>query len=866
MDTNHAVHQGGDKGSVNRSKSLGSVLKERGAERGVITAPEVEYELGNGDLGPESGDEGASEGTASSRRVVMMYDEYGNAAPMPMARFYYDSVQPNHFETENANSRTHDEEETTRSNVPAPFNATQNLSSDSDSCAENVGGMKAASSHVDDEEQSKWVEDAEDHEYEKGSEEEDRFANQFMRIQAPAAQLKDVSRVKKDLDHDKAHRKKTMMAGLQRAVSSVRIGDNSNARYTASASSVVRQQSKARLSAAKIGRLMSLSREEKQSTEKTSDSAGQETPVEPERWGNLQRPRESTASRPGVRQGLAAMGRAMSMKKSKSKSFTRTPAPEGHGDSKKEGEDGDQSHLETSSQAKGPSKASLIQVGRMTSMNRKKVALNASENESTSPNRSRFAGRASEMDSVHSDISIDRERGENRLEKQSNTPTRMGLTKIGRMMSFTRAKKQQTQKQPEAIMEKKGHTETSHIAHLSPLSSSTVSSKAVDAISSARDATPHDRDRNSSQQTNSASSRKEATRMKLRGAGRLLSFSRRPQAGAESNTRGQSAEEADRQRDMGNRAQSVPPQSMAKSNEYNAGENKEGGKLDGRANKYFYSELNSERIRATGLFGSERHIRVPVIAMAEYSGPVSRNKWYIDGFTLPHNAVRRECIDLYEILVGLAKCEGDRDITRDDIDDFEDWWKTASGFFKCYFEMERRILFPWVDGVQSGEWEVEMALRKMKAMKDKLQELLEKIDQVWNEKMFKDPGEIYGLAYRAVDEFVPRLVNYLADQEVLLPTLVKGFYKVEDRLRVDKDMVKLFMGGDVRRGNKEEVHHNLILLIRWIANPRQLRSWIGKNLDSHARAMYSSWYALYQEEHYRYVKTIRNRGRDVSAT
>lgn len=859
------MHQGGDKGAVNRSKSLGSVLKEREAERGVPAAPEVEYELGNGDLGSDPGDEGAFEGAASSRRVVMMYDEYGNAAPMPMAKFYYDSVQPNHFETEDANSRTHDEEDSTRPNVSAPYNAAKNLSSDSDSCTETVRVRQAAPSRVGGEEQPKWVEDAEDHEYENDSEEEDPFANQFMRIQAPAAQLKDVSRVKKDLDHDKPRRKGAMMSGLQRAMSSVRIGDNSRARSTTSASTLVRQQSKARVSAAKIGRLMSFSREEKQKTEKTSDSAEEETFTEPERWDNLQRPRESIASKPGVRQGLAAVGRIMSVKKSKSKGLTRTSVLESHGDGQKEVESGNQSYPETSTHAKGLSRKSLTQVGHMTSINRKKSVFQANENESTSPNRVSFVNRASEADSVHSDISVDRERGENRSEKQSNTRARMSLTKIGRMMSFTRAKKQQTQKQSETITENKGHIGNSHNAHFSPLSSSTVSSKAVDATSSVRDATPNDGDRDCSQQSTSTSSRKEATRMKLRGAGRLLSFSRNPQTMAGGDSRGQSAEKARRQRDMGNRAQSVPPQSVDRGTEYNDSQGKGGEKLDGRANKFFYSELKSERIRATGLFGSERHIRVPVIAMAEYSGPDSRSKWYIDGFTLPHNAVRRECIDLYEILVGMAKCEGDRDITRDDTDDFEDWWKTASGFFRCYFELERRILFPWVDGVQSGEWEVEMALRKMKAMKDKLQEQLGKIEQVWNEKLFKDPGEIYGLVYRAVDEFVPRLVNYLADQEVLLPALVKGYYKVEDRLRVDKDMVKLFMGGDVKRGSNEEAHHNLILLIRWIANPRQLKSWIGKNLNSHARTMYASWYALYQEEHYRFVKTIRNRGRDVLA-
>ncbi|CDF34678.1 unnamed protein product [Chondrus crispus] len=389
---------------------------------------------------------------------------------------------------------------------------------------------------------------------------------------------------------------------------------------------------------------------------------------------------------------------------------------------------------------------------------------------------------------------------------------------------------------------------------MSPLSSSTLSSNPLEGSASESDRQGQGQE---GERTRSSGNnlRKEATRMNLRAAGRLLSFSRKPPASGDGqkvptfpSRKDVSVEHVDNAKGSHLGLRGSEPESNAR-------------KLDGRANKFFYSEISSERIRASKTLRSETHIRVPVIAMAEYSGPVSRTKWYIDGFTLPHNAVRRECIDLYEILTSMARCKGTGDITRDDINDIEDWWQTASSFFNCYFEMERTILFPWVDAAGTSDEEVQLALSKMRSLKDRLQEHLVKVDNVWNEKPLSSPEEMFALLYKAVDLFVPRLMNYFADQEVLLPTIVRGFYKLEDRTKMDKEMVNVFMGGPLTRKSKEEQHHNLILLIRWIGNPRQLRAWIGKNLNSNARAQYGNWYNQYQEHHYRFVKTLRNRSK-----
>ena len=104
-------------------------------------------------------------------------------------------------------------------------------------------------------------------------------------------------------------------------------------------------------------------------------------------------------------------------------------------------------------------------------------------------------------------------------------------------------------------------------------------------------------------------------------------------------------------------------------------------------------------------------------------------------------------------------------------------------------------------------------------------------------------------------------MNYFADQEVLLPAIVKGYYTLEDRLRMDRDMVSAFGGDRVGRRERENAHHDLILLVRWMPNARQLRAWIGKNLNGTARSMYPKWFAMWEEEHLQFVKSMRARSR-----
>lgn len=57
-------------------------------------------------------------------------------------------------------------------------------------------------------------------------------------------------------------------------------------------------------------------------------------------------------------------------------------------------------------------------------------------------------------------------------------------------------------------------------------------------------------------------------------------------------------------------------------------------------------------------------------------------------------------VDFDKVLNGLESLEGDRDVTAYDIDNFDDWFAKALKIFQCYVAVEKRILFPWMDGAK----------------------------------------------------------------------------------------------------------------------------------------------------------------------
>lgn len=776
----------------------------------------LEYEFGNTRSGDSSDGAPSFREQTQNQRIVMMYDDNGNAIPMPMGNFYYDTYQVPEEETSEDDDFKH-ASDTECANKPAAFNMKP----------EDESGSEESFT-------------------EEGKEESDDD-DQFMRIQVAAAPLKAVDRVEHDADHDKPSKAKSFQ-GVKRALS-VKVPH------------------------------VSMSTSDSDAERKRGVDRGGAPLTAKEKAAQARAAAKSNAT---GRSGVAAMGRMMS--------FSKKPGGGGHSSTSASeklavgdlgttspdtlGQDRVRSKILGSAPQRVQKRQGLIAVGRMLSLRKRddkkesNVGKDDTSEDADAPVLSEFATSLGERRSEPSAQFQQRAREvtANRGKGSGAANSRHNLQQVGRVMSMSKVAKdnqdngegqfttddrerRETEKYGSASGARTGVKQVGRLLSMSK-GPSTAQSAGLGSESAAsqREVPSQDRAPTSNAATNVATAKREP-RTGLKTAGRLLSFSRKPVTDDRGKAR---PEKSTGSSDSGTKPTAPnmrisPPSSSPR--------------LDGRANKFFFSEISSAAIKASGPLASDSHIRVPVLVMAEYSGPVSKNKWFIDAFTLPHNAFRQECIDLYDILMALARCRADADICRDDMKDFHSWWTIAENFFKCYFDMEREVLFPWVDTAGSKDWELQMALNKMRSMKDGLQDQLDDVNKAWADLETAPPGIVFGSVYKAIDIFCPRVMNYFSDQELLLPQIVRGFYRIEDRLAMDKDMLAVFMGDPLTRKSRDLPHHNLVLLVRWIANPRQLRAWIAKYLNSSGRAAYSKWHASYEAEHSRLVKSFRNRSR-----
>lgn len=661
--------------------------------------------------------------------------------------------------------------------------------------------------------------------------EEEVVDDQCMRISAPASRLKDVRKVKRDLYHDKKQ-SGNLLRSLSRSLSISRNGG------LGPIGSPQPENKEGGNPVSQVGRRMSLPKEGVMSSDMTDEA--EDRP----RGGGA---RASPAAKQPVRKGIASVGRMLSKSRQKGGAANASPKaePEPASDEPLPERGGaraspaNRSSGARSARAGGGMRAGVRAIGRSMSMKRSK-----------DPKKSPTAVARKVSDGTEGAAPG----AEAQRSGEGTTPgsgARPALGQLGRSLSKMRIKNAAAQVASPVSTSTISPGTDSGMDPFSPGSMASNSASTVPSATSSVGDGERGRSKGSSSGLAAASqanaSKKEATRKALKATGRALSFSRKkPEQAAEADAwsaahtasgAGTSLSRKDAGSGEGASAEAEAPEEKPCSN-------------------FFYSEIYSKKIQDCGLLGEDNEfIRVPVIMLEEYSGPVSRMRWFVDAFTLPHNAVRKECMDLYDILIAIARQCEPADVAAEDMANFHAWWRVAHEFLTRYFDLEKNIIFPWVDEAGADHPEVELALNKMRALKEKLKSQVDAIDAVFGGIATRSPAETYVMVYQAVDLVIPRLMKYFKDQEILLPAIVKGWYKIEDRLKMDKDMVAALGGG----GGRDECKHYIVLLARWMSNPRQQRAWLSKNLDSRGRRQFSRWNSAFEKEHYKIVTHFRKR-------
>eukprot|EP00183_Erythrolobus_madagascarensis_P001577 CAMPEP_0185851674 /NCGR_PEP_ID=MMETSP1354-20130828/10969_1 /TAXON_ID=708628 /ORGANISM="Erythrolobus madagascarensis, Strain CCMP3276" /LENGTH=881 /DNA_ID=CAMNT_0028552709 /DNA_START=27 /DNA_END=2672 /DNA_ORIENTATION=+ len=236
-------------------------------------------------------------------------------------------------------------------------------------------------------------------------------------------------------------------------------------------------------------------------------------------------------------------------------------------------------------------------------------------------------------------------------------------------------------------------------------------------------------------------------------------------------------------------------------------------------------------------------LKEPVLIPVPYG-----EKWSMDIFALPHNAIKRELVDLYKILGSLQKRM--MDLRHTEIDDFYNWWEVFEAFVLDFFEMEEGIIFPWIESrIPLGKSNFSQTQRSI--VKGRLSRLMHEIDDCEYKFTNLPAGEVLPRLLECLDRFTPKLLEYFGEQERRLPRAIEVKFEAVDKRWVDENCLAFMM-------NAKYTNELVTIMTRWL-NENQLREWKRNNLKGTARLSYSMWRNQLNKNHISIVTDMKQR-------
>ncbi|GAB0498005.1 hypothetical protein MMPV_009344 [Pyropia vietnamensis] len=277
-----------------------------------------------------------------------------------------------------------------------------------------------------------------------------------------------------------------------------------------------------------------------------------------------------------------------------------------------------------------------------------------------------------------------------------------------------------------------------------------------------------------------------------------------------------------------------------------------------------WAELNTSEVKKAAHL--DVAVRAPVLIPAPYSGPASKSNWHVNFLTMPHNALRREMSDLYELL--LAMVDFGAGLRKADFRDLRTWWHVFSRFLHDWLDIERRLLFPWVNATGVHDWELQSTLRELRATKEFLDMKLEELAIYLDGFESLPPTEMFSLLYKSVDALAPRLMGYFNTQERVFPAAIRATYVADDAVRLEKEMVDALLNGSSggsaaasasKASSSGSGADSLCALSRGVTDPKHLKVWVQRNLSATSRLSYNKWVKHFNETHRGVVRNFRER-------
>ncbi|PXF45656.1 hypothetical protein BWQ96_04560 [Gracilariopsis chorda] len=244
----------------------------------------------------------------------------------------------------------------------------------------------------------------------------------------------------------------------------------------------------------------------------------------------------------------------------------------------------------------------------------------------------------------------------------------------------------------------------------------------------------------------------------------------------------------------------------------------------------------------------------PSFEIAEFG---STDTWYSDVFVLPHNAIRWEIMDLYTILSSVQRRWFSLSML--DVAELADYWQTFEVFVAQYFEIEDQIVFPFLLNAAQQSSELKRYHKVVKYNRDRLENLLMGVGSTLELFNTCNAGEILPKLYQQLCDYLPKLLDYMEQQEDVLPNVFRQYCDADARVLLNRAAANFV----VRAANGRE---GIAILTRWIEDSMILQVWKNENLSSRAQSSHKRWILNLEATHVDIAKRFQRRLRSIPKT
>lgn len=260
----------------------------------------------------------------------------------------------------------------------------------------------------------------------------------------------------------------------------------------------------------------------------------------------------------------------------------------------------------------------------------------------------------------------------------------------------------------------------------------------------------------------------------------------------------------------------------------------------------------SKEMRDTTLLSNRPdRFAYPNFALAEFGG---RDTWASDVFVLPHNAIRWEIMDLYTIISSIQRRWSS--LTMVDVWELSEYWEVFEVFVAQYFEIEDQIVFPFMLNMAGESSDLKRYHKVVKYNRDRLESMLLDVGETLELFNSVPAGEVLPKVYSQLSEYLPKLLDYMEQQENVLPSVFERYCEPEDRALLNRAGANFI----VRAANGRD---GIAILTRWIEDSMVLQIWKNENLSTRAQSSHKRWITSLEATHVDIARRFQRRMRSL---